>query len=441
MGPRGKQNELSAEEIEAIAKCVAKKWTLNWTYGWKTSGCIMSKKTREKMYFSIVNAAKPFKDNEDTPDVSPYDIFTKKDISVCHRVGSKAHGRNEAMKLRQILVRFISRQSIQSIFRCKKNLKNIMQFKNIIITDDVAVLRLPMKAIIKDTPRVNTVSSPDDLHKTSVDVVLKALGLEYLGQEEEGDVGSDDVVSDKDDFDKVDVSDFKFQAVHIIGGLKKSGGIERDCIDFKAEGYSICLLGDLNARTGQLSDFIVTQKTIITGTDSLNFIKTLDVHIVNGRLGSDAFIGKNHIVIDYLVLSPCFFPKIDKFDILPFNPLLSDVHNPVSFDFICNSQVHVGHSCNVKAVNNRAPIYMWSNDKLPDFLASIDHDELYRICTEIDNACDDINTCTNKFVNDITKSIGVILTDAACNCNLIRNKVRSGNKKKHESKHWFDNDC
>ncbi|WAR28887.1 hypothetical protein MAR_014591, partial [Mya arenaria] len=123
-----------------------------------------------EVVLSIVNAVK---DKEDTPDVSPDDLFTKKDKSVCHRVGSKAHERNDAMKPRQILVRFISQQN------------------------DVTALR--MKAIIKDTPglvmvhirdgnivftkdgQVNIVSSPDDLHKTGIDVDLKALGLEDLG--------------------------------------------------------------------------------------------------------------------------------------------------------------------------------------------------------------------------------------------------------------------
>ncbi|WAR04838.1 hypothetical protein MAR_020207 [Mya arenaria] len=258
-----------------------------------------------------------------------------------------------------------------------------------------------------------------------------------------------------DDFDNVDVSVFKFQGVHRIGGLKKFGGIgffvkdylwkyvkfvncnnenclwfeidsklsnekcmfgviyippesfvysfvdifdklESDIIDFKAEGYSICLLGDFNARTVHLSDFVSvddfdyqTQCEFRNNLEVLGFVtdrhsedsvcnkygyrfskrcKPLDVHILNllmfTLLGSDVFIGKttckNVSVIDYLVFSPCLFPKIDKFDILPFDPLLSDVHDPISFDFICNSQVHIGHSCsNVKTENNRAPIYMW----------------------------------------------------------------------------------
>ncbi|WAR04839.1 hypothetical protein MAR_020208 [Mya arenaria] len=194
MGPRRKQNELSVEEIEAIAKF--RDDALE-QYSRRENIRLHNVNENEREHLlevvlSIVNAAKSFKGNEDTPDVSPDDLFTKKDISVCHRVGSKAHGRNHSMKPRQILVRFISRQSIQSIFRCKKNLKKTS-------CNDVTVLRLRLKAIIKDTPgvtkvhtrdgnivftkdgRVNTVSSPDDLHKTGIDVDLKALGLEDLG--------------------------------------------------------------------------------------------------------------------------------------------------------------------------------------------------------------------------------------------------------------------
>ncbi|WAR03581.1 LOW QUALITY PROTEIN: hypothetical protein MAR_010139, partial [Mya arenaria] len=140
----------------------------------------------------------------------------------------------------------------------------------------------------------------------------------------------------KDDFDNVDVSDFKFQDVHRIGGLKKSGGIgdfvkdylwkyvkfvdcnnenclwsefdsklsnekcmfgviyippetsfyssvdifhklESDIIDLKAEGFV----------TDRHSD-----DNVCNNYSFIELCKTLDVHIVIGRLGSDVFIGK-----------------------------------------------------------------------------------------------------------------------------------------------------
>jgi len=119
--------------------------------------------------------------------------ITEKDVSACHRVGKKTDG-----KIRQVSVRFVSRQHVHDVFKVKKKLSDIDRYENLFITDDLTQLRLKLRAVLKGTPGVTgvhsvngslhctkdnkqfTVSNPDDLHVLGIDVDLKKLGLESL---------------------------------------------------------------------------------------------------------------------------------------------------------------------------------------------------------------------------------------------------------------------
>lgn len=129
---------------------------------------------------------------------------------------------------------------------------------------------------------------------------------------------------------------------------------------------TVCLIGDFNAHTGKKEDFIdinlyvcdfihldnETKKDfdfvnlealgICTDRHSLDnsvdnygnrllfLCKDLHLLIANGRSGKDkgidAFTCKEATVVDYCILSPELFTCILDFEILPFDPLVSDVH-------------------------------------------------------------------------------------------------------------------
>ena len=65
----------------------------------------------------------------------------------------------------------------------------------------------------------------------------------------------------------------------------------------------------------------------------LDFCRTVDVAVVNGRAGSDASIGKctckNVSVVDYALVSSDLFPLMRDFAVLDFCELCSDVHCPI----------------------------------------------------------------------------------------------------------------
>ena len=75
------------------------------------------------------------------------------------------------------------------------------------------------------------------------------------------------------------------------------------------------------------------------GFSMINFCKTANARIVNGRFGkcSELYTCKNASVVDYVVVSEDLFDVVSDFCVLDFDPLLSDIHCPVVV--VLNSQV------------------------------------------------------------------------------------------------------
>ena len=65
--------------------------------------------------------------------------------------------------------------------------------------------------------------------------------------------------------------------------------------------------------------------------------KRCSVHIANGRLDKDRFIGnttcKDASLVDYLILSPNVFDVDSEYEVVDFNPMFSDVSNRLHFSF------------------------------------------------------------------------------------------------------------
>ena len=128
----------------------------------------------------------------------------------------------------------------------------------------------------------------------------------------------------------------------------------------KYNNIDVCIIGDLNARTGNASDVLemgqdevelideyvsldtmnipenrVSFDNIVNnyGTRLLTLCKSLYMFIVNGRMGNDAQVGKptckNVSIVDYFICTPRLFSTIVHFEVEDFNPMLFDVHNAV----------------------------------------------------------------------------------------------------------------
>ena len=133
------------------------------------------------------------------------------------------------------------------------------------------------------------------------------------------------------------------------------------------ENCKICLMGDFSSRTATMSDNLLTETRMdscddfenellihahalslcnislrrYSGDDICNnygyrfvdFCKNMGLYIANGRCGEDCNIGKTACkgtsLVDYIAISHDLFPIVKMFVVDDFNPMLSDIHNPV----------------------------------------------------------------------------------------------------------------
>lgn len=74
------------------------------------------------------------------------EYFTVKDISTCH------YPKGDTKKY--VIVRFISRQSVRTIYQNKKYLKKSTKYKHTFIMDDITPLKAKTKAVVGRIPGV-----------------------------------------------------------------------------------------------------------------------------------------------------------------------------------------------------------------------------------------------------------------------------------------------
>lgn len=79
-----------------------------------------------------------------------------KDISVCHRLGKV--GNNGS---RNVICKFLSRNTKHQLMRAKRNLKNNDTYKNIFINDDLTKLRARLYKLVREDPRVSSCHTRD----------------------------------------------------------------------------------------------------------------------------------------------------------------------------------------------------------------------------------------------------------------------------------------
>ena len=138
---------------------------------------------------------------------------------------------------------------------------------------------------------------------------------------------------------------------------KKITKLTEEIINFQQKG-DVMIMGDLNAKTGNLDDTISPDKSdelfdlIINepppkrnsqdnainsrGNDLLDMCRSLDLNIINGRKTGDlfdkytCFKWNGNSLVDYLITSSSVLKKISIFEVGEFLPWLSD-HCPPLF--------------------------------------------------------------------------------------------------------------
>ncbi|KAK3084099.1 hypothetical protein FSP39_008163 [Pinctada imbricata] len=257
--------------------------------------------------------------------------------------------------------------------------------------------------------------------------------------------------------------------------------IEREFLSFIGNNDKYALIGDFNARTGNLSDYVELDDDIVEiinngydedfreilfdyknliysniplkrcsqdkgrpnsfGYKLIDFCTRCNLYIANGRIGQDRDVGKTTSnecsLIDYLIISSNFFKVMNEFEIDDFNPLYSDVHNLLHFCISMNV-IHKEKDNNYQRDNGtiRSKWKMSKSDKFVENL-NMKEENIKDLCNEVDNCSSEEHD-----IDGILSKLENIFSEAA-----IKSFGKSGrnNEQKEKSDRnneiWFTKLC
>lgn len=242
------------------------------------------------------------------------------------------------------------------------------------------------------------------------------------------------------------------------------------------------LMGDFNARTSVVSDFLDFEVEIsdytgysdnysqnlkllnlckrfnsdkkdvdINGKGVINLCKNFNMNIVNGRFGSDKGVGdftcfksEAGTVIDYVLASDCLLPHVTDFAIGNFDQTLSDVHCPLFFGISDyqdsnNSSINIQESVNVQ--KQQIFIKKWKPGINDQFKNSFSPQETTRLHSEIDRLYNTSST-SQEDVDGLVCEINSLFIETAKSVGLCKNPRKTTNYTRiFPNKPWFNNSC
>ena len=253
----------------------------------------------------------------------------------------------------------------------------------------------------------------------------------------------------------------------------------------------VCLIGDFNARTGELNDvtdcndfveqfyglnevqdfipaeyltrnsasFIrsnMDKKVNNSGRMLIQMCHSLGLNIVNGRYGMDCNVGAytcfNHnggrSSIDYAIISPPLFDQLNSFSVMEFDDLLSDTHSAICLSFSTSFDVSKvsdqngdRNQCGTNPVLCENLAFKWDEGSPEDFRCSFTAEDI----SLINDNLHDINPNPSQgAVDNFCEKLNTLFIDKAKNCGICKVKtsndlqLQQGNKK---HKPWFDQHC
>ncbi|CAC5386352.1 E3.2.1.14 [Mytilus coruscus] len=243
--------------------------------------------------------------------------------------------------------------------------------------------------------------------------------------------------------------------------------IEDELLHLQHNRCNIALLGDFNAKTRTLDDFVVPDDSLFEVLDNfddnellvylfsedtssvnnygyklLDFCKRLNIYIGNSRLnGNDKSIGKKACkdvsLVDYFLISSNVFPCVKSFDVLDYNPLYSDVHCGLSVYLHSNvkkntTKQNVGHC-------SKSNYIKWNVAKQDEFVEAIFSSQLSfgELDTIFNEECEgnQVKHVIDKAVN----KIGEIFRNTVKSIFGFKNSTRK--KVKPDNKPWYTKSC
>ncbi|CAC5406155.1 unnamed protein product [Mytilus coruscus] len=256
--------------------------------------------------------------------------------------------------------------------------------------------------------------------------------------------------------------------------------IENELMSFKkVSDVHTALIGDFNAKTGILNDFVLADETLLDlfhldtdneiisymldyenlksyniplqrvtqcscqpntyGYKLLNCCKKMNMYIANSRIGVDKGVGKttckNTSVVDVLLLSSKLFTLVKEFEIQQFDPLLSDVHSAIHVTLKSQSVSHENNS----VTSYQTSKTRWHDNKRNQFVNTVHNkkEQLSAILNDLHNLHSS-DHCTQHEIDTVVDNIGEILVSSA-NETFVKNPRTT--TQRTNKKPWYTKKC
>ena len=251
--------------------------------------------------------------------------------------------------------------------------------------------------------------------------------------------------------------------------------IESELFSFKDNSTLCALIGDFNARSSTLSDYVIPDDNLLNilnydidialtehlydfrklslfdisldrqsndkgrcntyGHKLLSLCKNNNMYIANGRIGVDKYCGKvtskESSLVDYFIVKSDLFPLIKEFEVIDFDPLFSDVHCRLHVSISCSINTDLHNKKNT--VIGEKPV-RWVPDKKQQFIDNFENKiTLNEFCEQLEfiSNADELNT----FVENFNK----VFTDTAHD--TFGNRTIYSNCKEKTNQPWFGPSC
>ena len=238
--------------------------------------------------------------------------------------------------------------------------------------------------------------------------------------------------------------------------------LEDEIMKFKSI-YNICLLGDFNARTAKLLDYIVNdddryvdipvdyimdvgntkrnnsdQCTNVFGNRLLELCRASEIRIVNGRKLGDTSGKKTCYqwngcsTVDYLLADTSTFSHIQTFQVMNLIPHLSD-HCPIST--VINVTIYAETITKTQGVLGAPKRIKWDDTVRKIFTTKLSSSQTKERLESLSK----MEMCQTDTIEDAVGAITCILAEAA-NIRRLSNNPKRKKQNSKDSKPWFSNE-
>ena len=224
--------------------------------------------------------------------------------------------------------------------------------------------------------------------------------------------------------------------------------LQNNVISLKLSSAKTIMMGDFNARTGEMNDFVdfddnedmlpvrknKDKKVNTNGRLLTELCKTCDMRIVNGLSGFDSSIGEftcqtynGESTVDYVLVDTETFRAVEGFKILDQDKSISDVHRPIVFKLTIKAQLNrTENRPNFKEHRVRR----WNETAEAKYRVFFQTQTIHDLKSMLDEDLVDINKVSDKmetFLIHTAEKAGAIITTTP--------------KAPTNTYPWFDREC